>query len=92
MNPMASKKYNRIFLKNDKLTEEAQSACKVLHIDPSLLFSKNKDHFKSDGVSNSIAEIRYYHYEEKRKALLDEIEEYLRGIGLRNTSTSFVRR
>lgn len=93
MNPKGTKnKHSRIFVKNDKLTEEAQSACKALHIDPNLLFLKPKEYFKKDGVSNAIAEIRQTHYEEKREAFLEEIEDYLKGVGLRSTNTAFMRR
>lgn len=88
----AKNKHSKIFVKSDKLTEEAQSACNALHIDPSLLFSKPKEYFKKDGISNSIAEIRQLHYEEKRLAFIDEIEDYLKGIGLRSTNTAFMRR
>ena len=90
MNQKGKSKYT--FLKNEKLTEEGKSACKVLHIDPSMLAPKTKDHFKQGGVSEDIANIRFDHYEEKRKALLDEIDDYLRGANLRNTTMSFTRR
>ena len=93
MNAKAAKqKHNRIFIKNDKLTDEALSAWEVLHIDPNLLASKTKDSFKGPGVNDAIAEVRYYHYEEKRKALIHEIEEYLKGLSMRNTNNSFMRR
>lgn len=92
-NKAAKTKYNRIFLKNDKLSEEALNACKVLHIDTNLLMPKTKDSFKAGGVPQAIADVRYYHYEEKRKALLDEIEAYLNSIsGFAGTKSNFMRR
>jgi len=56
------------------------------------LNSRPKESFKESGVANSISEIRFYHYEEKRKSLINEVEEYLKGSGLRNTTTSFIRK
>ena len=64
-------KYN--FIKNDKLTEEGKSAWKVLQIDPSILFPKNRDNFKEDNLTDKVIDTRYYHYESKRKQLLQEI-------------------
>lgn len=90
MNSKAKNKY--AFLKNDKLNDEAKNACKVLHIDQQLLVAKTKDSFKQGDANDQLAEIRYYHYEEKRKALLDEIDQYLLGLNVRNTSTSFMQR
>ena len=54
--------------------------------------SKSKESFKDSGIDTTISEIRYYHYEEKRKSLINEVEDYLRGSGLRNTTTSFLRK
>jgi len=92
MNSKVGKKNNRIFLKNDKLTEEALNACQVLHIDTEMLFSKPKEYFNKGNANPSIVEIRNLHYEEKRKTLMNEIEQYLTGVDLRNTNNSFMRR
>lgn len=53
--------------------------------------SRPKESFKEPNVSQQISDIRYYYYEEKRKALIDEVEDYIRGVGLRMTTTSFLR-
>jgi hypothetical protein len=91
MNAKANKKSTLIFLKNDKLSEDAISACKALHIDPSMLAAKPKESFKEHGVSPTIAEIRYYHHEDKRKALILEVEDHIKAGGLNNTMFQFTR-
>ncbi|CAI2366849.1 unnamed protein product [Moneuplotes crassus] len=79
------------FLKNDKLTEEGKIACSVLQIDPILLQVKTKDSFKTEGVSDKVAETRHYHYEMKRKQLLEEIHEYLKDVSSRGSNKAFMR-
>ena len=92
MNQKAINKSKYTFLKNDKLNEEAKNACKVLHIDPNFLQIKTKDSFKKEAQSDDIADLRYYHYEGKRKALLEEIFEYLKSSTMKATNNSFLRR
>lgn len=91
MNQKAAKKSTLIFIKNDKLTDEAQNACTILHIDPNMLIPKAKESFKEEGLEASIAEIRYYHYEDKRKCLIQEVEAFIKGGEMNATTTGFNR-
>lgn len=89
MNQKGNKKSNLIFLKNDKLSDEALNACKALHIDPSMLAPKQKESFKESDITAAIAEIRYYHYEDKRKCLIQEVEDYIKTGGMNTTMSTF---
>ena len=92
MNAKAGKgKSTLIFLKNDKLSDDAVNACKVLHIDASLLTPKPKESFKAAGVSPNIAEVRFENYESRRRQLIQEIEDHIRSGNLNNTMFQFTR-
>lgn len=82
MNNKGAKQSSLIFVKNDKLSDEAQNAWKELHIDPAMLIPKSKESFKEPGVLENIVEIRYYHYEDKRKQLVAEVEEFIKSQGM----------
>lgn len=91
MNIKAAKSQALIFIKSDKLTDDAKKACSILHIDPNMLIPKAKETFKEDGVEASIAEIRFYHYEDKRKCLIQEVEQFIKSGGMNATSNAFNR-
>ncbi len=57
-----------------------------------MLFPKNRDNFKEDNITDKVIDTRYYHYESKRKQLLQEIYDYLKGVNMRGTYRGFMRR
>ena len=66
----------------DGITEDAQQVCKLLKIDPSTLMPRGMDSFKEKGASEMVVQIRYQHYEEKRKGKVALIEQTIKnGMG-----------
>ena len=50
-----------------KLTQEAVDACQITGINPEDLNEKTLEHFRQTSENVEIAEMRYQHYEKRRK-------------------------
>ncbi|TNV71250.1 hypothetical protein FGO68_gene7277 [Halteria grandinella] len=61
-----------------ELTEDAQLICKQLALNPAHLKLKAYAEFAEQGISQTVQEVRYKHYNEKRLYNLTMIEEMLR--------------
>ena len=67
-----------IFNSDGTLTDDAQLACALLKIDPETLKQRPIDYFADNSTSETIKQIRYQHYEEKRRGKIELIEGSLK--------------
>eukprot|EP00347_Sterkiella_histriomuscorum_P010768 403374992 len=79
-----------LFNSDGSLNDEALNACKFLQIDPSTLVAKSIDQFQEKGISETIVQIRYQHYEEKRRAKIELIEKTIKNGVLGNIISSLM--